>query len=136
MAEKHIFLVPTDGTVQEFLNMTFGHRQPTPEERRQQEEWIKPHVAQTRDRLQRARKLGVPIAAGSDMYLTVPDENRGQASLDLYDALAEEGMMPLETSTPPPAMPQNCWDGRPKSERSKPESSPTSSRLRAIRCRT
>jgi imidazolonepropionase-like amidohydrolase len=96
MAEKHIFLVPTDGTVQEFLKMTFGHRQPTPEERKQQEEWIKPHVAHTRDRLQRARKLGVPIAAGSDMYLTMPDETRGQASLDLYDALSEEGMTPLE----------------------------------------
>ncbi len=96
MAQKHIFLVPTDGTVQEFLNMIFGHRQPSPAERAEQEQWIKPYVAGNRDRLQRARKFGVPIAAGSDMYLTMPDEDRGQASLDLFDAYSEEGMTPLE----------------------------------------
>ena len=96
MAQKHIFLVPTDGTEQEYLNMTFGHRQPTPEERAEQEQWIKPYVAGNRDRLQRARKLGVPIAAGSDMYLTMPDEDRGQASLDMFDAYSSEGMTPLE----------------------------------------
>jgi imidazolonepropionase-like amidohydrolase len=33
MAAKHIFLVPTDGTLREYVNMTFGHRQPTAEER-------------------------------------------------------------------------------------------------------
>lgn len=96
MAQKHIFLVPTDGTEQEYLNMTFGHRQPTPEERAEQEQWIKPYVAGNRDRLQRARRFGVPIAAGSDMYLTMPDEDRGQASLDMFDAYSAEGMTPLE----------------------------------------
>jgi imidazolonepropionase-like amidohydrolase len=96
MAQKHIFLVPTDGTEQEYMNMTFGHRQPTPEERAEQEQWIKPYVAGNRDRLQRARRFGVPIAAGSDMYLTMPDEDRGQASLDMFDAYSAEGMTPLE----------------------------------------
>lgn len=96
MAQKHIFLVPTDGTVQEFLNMIFGHRQPTPEEQAEQEQWIKPYVAGNRDRLQRARKFGVPIAAGSDMYLTMPNEDRGQASLDMFDAYSAEGLTPLE----------------------------------------
>ncbi len=96
MAQKHIFLVPTDGTLQEFLNMMFGKRQPTPEERAEQEKKFRPYVEGNRDRLQRALKFGVPIAAGSDMYLTMPNENRGQASLDMLDAYAEEGMTPLQ----------------------------------------
>ena len=96
MAEKHIFLVPTDGTEQEYLDMTFGTRQPTPEELQQQNRWIKAYVVGNRDRLQRALKFGVPIAAGSDMYLTMPHQNRGQASLDVLMAYAAEGMTPME----------------------------------------
>jgi imidazolonepropionase-like amidohydrolase len=48
------------------------------------------------DRLQRAKKMGVPIAAGSDMYLTMPGKTRGQASLLVYEAYAAEGMTPME----------------------------------------
>jgi imidazolonepropionase-like amidohydrolase len=96
MAQKHIFLVPTDGTEQEYLDMMFGTRQPTPQEREEQMKWIKPSVTGNRDRLQRAIKLGVPIAAGSDMYLTMPHKNRGQASLQMLEAYADEGMSPQE----------------------------------------
>jgi imidazolonepropionase-like amidohydrolase len=96
MAQKHIFLVPTDGTRQEYLDMVFGDRQPTPAEIAEQDKWIKPSVVGNRDRLERARKFGVPIAAGSDMYLTMPHRNRGQASLDVLGAYAEEGMPPME----------------------------------------
>jgi imidazolonepropionase-like amidohydrolase len=96
MTAKHIFLVPTDGTVQEFMDMEFAGRNPTPEERKKTEARFKDYVDGNRDRLQRAIKFGVPIAAGSDMYLTLPGENRGQASLRLYDALANEGMTPLQ----------------------------------------
>jgi imidazolonepropionase-like amidohydrolase len=96
MAAKHIFLVPTDGTVDEFVTMTFGSRKPTPEQRQEAEAMFKPHVDGNRNRLQRAIKFGVPIAAGSDMYLTMPGENRGQASLRLYNALADEGMTPTQ----------------------------------------
>ena len=96
MAAKHIFLVPTDGTLQEFLDMTFGNRKPSAEERAEQEKQFKPYVDGNRERLQRAIKFGVPIAAGSDMYLTMPNENRGQASLDMLDAYVDEGMTPLQ----------------------------------------
>jgi imidazolonepropionase-like amidohydrolase len=96
MAEKHIFLVPTDGTEQEYLDMMFGTRQPTPDEIKAQEQWIKPYVAGNRDRLQRAIKMGVPIAAGSDMYLSMPHKDRGQASLQVLAAYADEGMTPME----------------------------------------
>ena len=96
MAQKHIFLVPTDGTEKELLEMVFGTRQPAPEELEEQQKWIKEQLAGARDRLQRARKMGVPIAAGSDMYLTLPHKNRGQASLEVLEAYAEEGMPPIE----------------------------------------
>src|SRR4029077_3966506 len=93
---KHIFLVPTDGTVDEFIRMSFGKRQPAPEERKQLEEEFKGYVAGNGDRLRRAIKFGVPIAAGSDMYLSMPNENRGQASLEMIDSYIEEGMTPMQ----------------------------------------
>lgn len=96
MAQKHIFLVPTDGTEQEYLAIVFGSRHPAPDELAEQEKWIKPSIAGNRDRLQRARKFGVPIAAGSDMYFAIPKQNRGQASLEVLAAYADEGMPPME----------------------------------------
>jgi imidazolonepropionase-like amidohydrolase len=48
------------------------------------------------DRLKRALKMGVPIAAGSDMYLSMSGMTRGQASLLVYEAYAEAGMKPME----------------------------------------
>ena len=96
MAEKHIFLVPTDGTLQTLLNMTFGRRQPSAEERSRMEKLYQPFVEGSHDRLRRARKMGVPIASGSDMYLTMPNLNRGQASLLVFEAYAEAGMSTMD----------------------------------------
>lgn len=96
MAEKHIFLVPTDGTVQTFLKMSFGTRQPSAEEKSEMEKEYQSFVDRSRDRLQRARKMGVPIASGSDMYLTMPNLNRGQASLLVFEAYAEAGMSAMD----------------------------------------
>lgn len=96
MAEKHIFLVPTDGTLKTFVEMSFGARQPNEAERAEHEKEAAPFVNGEQDRLRRAIKAGVPIAAGSDMYLTMPGMTRGQASLLLYEAYAEAGMTPME----------------------------------------
>jgi imidazolonepropionase-like amidohydrolase len=96
MAEKHIFLVPTDGTLQTFLEMFFGSRKPSSEEKARYEKQFGEFIQRVYERLQRARKMGVPIAAGSDMYLSMPGRNRGQASLVLYEAYAEAGMKPME----------------------------------------
>jgi imidazolonepropionase-like amidohydrolase len=68
MAAKHIFLVPTDGTVKTFVAMSFGVRRPTAAERADQEKDYSAFVKMEQERLMRAIKLGVPIAAGSDMY--------------------------------------------------------------------
>ena len=96
MAEKHIFLVPTDGTVKTFLDMSFGTRQPSESERTEREKEYAPFVKDEQERLKRAIKFGVPIAAGSDMYLSMPHMNRGQASLLVYEAYAEAGMTPMQ----------------------------------------
>lgn len=96
MADKHIFLVPTDGTLQTFEDMTFGARQPSPEEKSRTDKQLEPFIGFERDRLRRARKIGVPVASGSDMYLTMPKRNRGQASLLVFEAYTEAGMTPME----------------------------------------
>jgi imidazolonepropionase-like amidohydrolase len=96
MVEKHIFLVPTDGTLKTFVDMSLGVRQPTEGERAEHEKEYAPFVKQEQERLKRAIKLGVPIAAGSDMYLFMPRMTRGQASLLVYEAYAEAGMTPME----------------------------------------
>lgn len=95
MAKKHIFLVPTDYTMDQFEAMMFGGRMPTAEERSRVENDLKGDLEGYRRRLQRALALGVPIAAGSDMYVTVPGKTRGQASLEVLEALSQEGMAPM-----------------------------------------
>jgi imidazolonepropionase-like amidohydrolase len=96
MAEKHIYLVPTDGTLQTLEDMTFGTRQPSAEERSNVAKEVKPLMEQQRERLKRAMKMGVPIAAGSDMCVKIYGKNRGQASVLVYEAYAESGMKPMD----------------------------------------
>jgi imidazolonepropionase-like amidohydrolase len=96
MAEKHIYLVPTDATMQILEDMTFGARKPSLNEKSDFEKEFQPYLEKEQDRLKRAKKLGVPIAVGSDMYLTIPGKNRGQASLLVYEAYAEAGLTSME----------------------------------------
>ena len=56
----------------------------------------KSYVEGEQERLKRAMKFGVPIAAGSDMYLSMPAKTRGQASLLVYEAYQQSGMTPIE----------------------------------------
>ena len=95
MAQKHIFLVPTDSTLNQVEAMMFGSRQPTAEDRMRFENQIKGYLEGNRRRLQRALELGVPIASGSDMYLSVQGKTRGQASMDVFEAYSQEGMTPI-----------------------------------------
>jgi imidazolonepropionase-like amidohydrolase len=96
MAAKHIYLVPTDGTVQTFVDMNFGTRQRSADELSRIEKMYKFYVEGEQERLKRAMKFGVPIAAGSDMYLSMPGKTRGQASLLVYEAYQQSGMTPME----------------------------------------
>ena len=94
MAEKKIFLVPTDYPV-EFYVETFGANH-TPEQKKQAEAGMKFFVNGSRNRLKRAIQAGVRIAAGSDEYYKVAGKTRGQASLLMFRAYAEAGMTPIE----------------------------------------
>ena len=96
MARKHIFLVPTDETVRTYLAMEFGDQPPPAGLLAKATADAELSFAGNRDRLRRAIALGVPIAAGSDMFLAMPPRPRGQASLLTLEAYAAEGMTPLE----------------------------------------
>src|SRR5690348_9231198 len=60
MAQKHIYLVPTDGTLKTFEEMSFGTRPATEAERSKAEEEFGPFVTGEQERLRRAIKFGVP----------------------------------------------------------------------------
>lgn len=92
MAEKKIFLVPTDFPSEFYLppdNLT-------PEQREAALRNVKGFTSGSRERLARAVKMGVRISAGSDSYYAEPGQTRGQTSKLMFRAYAESGMSPLE----------------------------------------
>jgi imidazolonepropionase-like amidohydrolase len=86
MAEKHIFLVPTDfPTVESYA---------TPAIPPEMAAGIRRFIDANHDRLRRAIKLGVPIATGSDTYFQTPGKTRGRASLAMLRSHVAAGMTP------------------------------------------
>jgi imidazolonepropionase-like amidohydrolase len=96
MAQKKIYLVPTDYPVDYYMAVYSPPASATPEQIKQQEEGTRQFVRGSQDRLARAIKLGVPIAAGSDEYYNVPGKTRGQSSLLMFRAYADAGITPLQ----------------------------------------
>lgn len=96
MAEKKIYLVPTDYPPEFYAETFTSGRSLTLEERAQSLEGSKAFASSNNERLARAIKAGVKIAAGSDEYYNVPGKTRGQASLQMFRAYAAAGMTPLE----------------------------------------
>ena len=96
MKERGIFLVPTDFTPGAIRHIFASPRQLSPADAADLEGYLKGYMATVPDRLKRAMKIGVKIAAGSDMLFKFPGKTRGQASLLLYEALRDEGMPPVE----------------------------------------
>src|SRR5262249_32817610 len=82
-----IYLVPTDSIGQTYLDLNAD-----PERRERLRPLVTPFVAASRDRLMRAARKGVKIAAGSDMYYALPGKTRGQASLLNLQAYAGSGL--------------------------------------------
>lgn len=95
MAEKKIYLVPTDYPVDYFLRLSRVHLK-TPEEEKQAGAGLEQTVAHSRDRLARALKAGVPVAAGSDEYYAIPGQTRGETAREMFRAYAASGMKPLD----------------------------------------
>ena len=96
MAEKKIFLVPTDGPIDTYLDIFVKAKHPSAEEVERARAGLGQFLKGSRDRLARAVKAGVRIAAGSDMYYKMPGLTRGQASLTMLRAYAESGMTPMQ----------------------------------------
>lgn len=91
MAEKKIYLVPTDFPDDFYLPPNLSA-----EQRAQALTNIKRFTSGSRERLARAIKMGVRVAAGSDSYYASPGMTRGQTSKLMFRAYAEAGMSPLE----------------------------------------
>jgi imidazolonepropionase-like amidohydrolase len=97
MREKGIFLVATDlwtnGNQYEYFSLfdTF-----TPADVAALKAAEAKTTEQFKDRLQRAMKIGVKIAMGSDMWCLWPKKTRGEASLLELEELNKNGMPNLE----------------------------------------
>ncbi len=96
MRDKGIFLGTTEWTRETFLDLVNQSVVLSPAEREAFEAWLKGWVAQTTSRLERARKIGVKIVAGSDMWFQYPGKTRGEATKLMFRALRSEGVPPLE----------------------------------------
>ncbi len=83
MAERHIYLVPTDEATERWSSPT------TPQAMRV--------LTLVQHRLKKAVELGVPIALGSDAYYRYPDATRGQISLEVLRSYLRAGLTPAQT---------------------------------------
>jgi len=54
------------------------------------------YIAGERSKVDRARKAGVTIAFGSDMWFGYPDKTRGRATVRILEALQTYGLSPIE----------------------------------------
>jgi len=93
MAEKKIFLVPTDPDIEQMDDYLKTGPKMAPE---QIVAFKKQRIASGQARIDRALKAGVRIAAGSDMYYDNPTWGRGSASLTVLESYWHGGMQPLE----------------------------------------
>ncbi len=91
MAKKKIFLVPTDYPLEFYIPFA-----PTDATRSEVLEALKKQREGSIDRLQRARKARVRIAAGSDAYVITRHGDRGREAALIFRAYAESGMTPIE----------------------------------------
>lgn len=96
MAERGIFFVPTDFTPDSLRQIFAADVERNPKDKEDLEQYIKDYALKMPQRLQRALKAGVPIAAGSDVFFMYPGKTRGQASLLIIETLNSEGMPPLD----------------------------------------
>jgi imidazolonepropionase-like amidohydrolase len=91
MARKKIYLVPTD------YPMAYYERfAPSGPRHDVVLASMKKFRAGSIDRLSRAKKFQVPIAAGSDAYVATEPADRGKDAALIFRAYADAGLTPLE----------------------------------------
>jgi len=95
MAEKGIYLVATDYPADFYVD-GLGRGGLSADERSAAIERTRRFEASNRERVQRALKMGVKLAFGSDEYYNTPGRTRGQASLLTLEAYQADGLPPLD----------------------------------------
>ncbi len=90
MAEKQIFLVPTENS--KSYMYTYAKLANYNEN---ELDWIDNYINRMKKRLDRAIEIGIPIVAGSDNYTDIKVSS-GKSSKDMYRYYFEAGMKPLD----------------------------------------
>ncbi len=96
MREKGIFLVPTDLTPEACRELIDKTLAPEAERPAELDAFLQEQEEYAPERLCRAIKFGVRMAAGSDMAFKWPGKTRGQASLLMFDAYERAGISPID----------------------------------------
>lgn len=92
MRDKGIFLNPTLWTAQAVRDIYTKSLYFPPAALAQFENEGKEYVRLSREKLQRALKAGVKLAAGSDMWMRYPGKQRGEATMMMFEALVDAGL--------------------------------------------
>lgn len=95
MAEKGIYLVATDYPAEFYVDALGPGSRPA-DQRQAALEGARRFEASSRERVQRAVKMGVKLAFGSDEYYNTPGRTRGQASLLTLESYQADGLSPLD----------------------------------------
>ncbi len=97
MRDKAIFLGATEWTRQAFFGPLEKIFKISPVEQAGFDAYYKSYSEKSTRRLRSAMKLGVKIAAGSDMWFQYPDKTRGEATvMAMTSGLHGEGMAPAD----------------------------------------
>jgi len=97
MRGKGIFLDPTLWTAQALRDIYLKSLYFAPVELTQFENDVKQFVTFSKEKMQRATKAGVKLAAGSDMWMSYPGKKRGEATMIMFEAMVDAGLPPPET---------------------------------------
>jgi imidazolonepropionase-like amidohydrolase len=95
LAKRHIVLVPTDPTLDELAAIVIP-ADADPARRAAMIDHLRRWEAAQRDRLARAMKLGVPLAAGSDTAWQVKGRTRGELTVAIFIHYAASGLTPAQ----------------------------------------
>ena len=96
MRDKGIALVPVALTAEAIRDTFLSDRLPTEAEKTAADKEISAFIDNLTRLIQRAAKLGVKIAAGSDMWMRYPGKTRGDATQVMLEALVRAGMPPAD----------------------------------------
>ncbi len=96
MAKKKIYLVPTDYPPDFYLSLYSLTGKESPDLVRQVTDGSTAFAKNNNQRLARAVRAGVPVAAGSDEYYNVAGKTRGEAAKAMFRAYSAAGMTPLQ----------------------------------------